>query len=74
MVTLPEMSGIQSYGILVWRNSVNEKSAMKTQGVDTLWPPQLSELSKGSVKVNTSVTCFLHATITEQKEDIKCSD
>ena len=67
-------AGTESCGIFVWRNSINEKSAMKMQGMNTLWPPQLSGLSKGSVNVITSVTCFLHVMLKEQKEDIKYSD
>lgn len=47
---------------------------MKMQDMNTLWPPQLSDLSKGSVNVITSVSCFLHAMLIEQKEDIKYSD
>lgn len=39
------------------------------QGVNTLHPPQLSDLSEVSVNAITSVTCFLHAMLTEQKED-----
>lgn len=46
------------------------KSAMQMRGMNTLWPPELSELSKGSVNVITSVTCFLHAMLTEQKHSI----
>lgn len=42
---------------------------MKMQGMNTLQPPQLADLSKVSVNVITSVTCFLHAMLTEQKED-----
>lgn len=42
---------------------------MKMQGMNTLQPPQLSDLSKVSVNVITSVTCFLHAMLIEEKED-----
>lgn len=45
------------------------KTATKMQGVNTLHPPQLSDLSEVSVNAITSVTCFLHAMLTEQKED-----
>lgn len=42
---------------------------MKMQGMNTLQPPHLTDLSKVSVNAIASVTCFLHALLTEQKED-----
>lgn len=47
------------------------KSVMKMQSMNTLQTPQLSDLSKVSVNVIKSVTCFLHAMLREEKEDIE---